>query len=147
MTGAFNLQMPMANGQFVPSSKEPTTKTSIFRVINFLTPVLSQPKHPNTLTRTMTRPQPGEYAPYFDRYIALTRGADAIQNLEDSALDLYEVLAELDDEKGEFAYARDKWSIVQMIRHLIDTDMVFTYRALYFCRNQGGELAGYDHEA
>lgn len=93
----------------------------------------------------MTRPQHGEYAPYFDRYIYMTRGADVIQNLEDSTLDLVELLKGLPEEKHAYAYAPGKWSIVQMLRHIIDTDLVFTYRALSLLRNKGGELPGFDH--
>ena len=93
----------------------------------------------------MTRPQPGEYAPYFDRYISLTRGADIIQNLEDSTLDLSELIENLPAEKHNYAYAPGKWSIAQMLRHIVDTDLVFTYRALNMLRNEGGELAGFDH--
>jgi hypothetical protein len=93
----------------------------------------------------MKRPAPGEYAPYFDRYISLTRGADVIQNLEDSTLDLTDLLIDVPLDKQDYAYAPGKWSINQMLRHIIDTDLVFTYRALNLLRNEGGQLPGFDH--
>ena len=93
----------------------------------------------------MTRPQSGEYAPYFDRYISLTRGTDAVQNIEDSTIDITRLLEDLPEEKHNYAYAEGKWSIAQMLRHLIDSDLVFTYRALSIMRNEGGDLPGFDH--
>ena len=93
----------------------------------------------------MRRPVEGEFAPYFEHYISLTRGANILQNLEDSTLDLVELLVELPEEKYNYAYEDGKWTILQMLRHVIDVDMVFTYRALNLLRNEGGALPGFDH--
>lgn len=95
----------------------------------------------------MRRPVAGEYAPYFEGYINLTQGTDILQQLEDSSLELLATLENLPQEKGDYRYAASKWTIAQMIRHLIDTDQVFLYRALSLVRNKGGELSGFDQDA
>ena len=95
----------------------------------------------------MKRPEPGEYAPYFDAYISRTRGANFLQNLRDSADDLVHFLENLPAEKWSYAYEEGKWTINQMVQHLIDCDLVFTYRALWLARTGGDTLSGFDHDA
>ena len=93
----------------------------------------------------MRRPEAGEYPSFFESYISLTRGVDPIQNIEDSTLDIVDLLQDLPPEKHHYAYAEGKWGITQMLRHLMDADQVFMYRALYILRYKGGELSGFDH--
>lgn len=95
----------------------------------------------------MRRPQPGEYGDFYQSYIERTRGADFLQNLEDSGSMLLEFLKELPEDKRHYAYAPGKWTVIQMLRHIIDTDLVFTYRALWLARTGSAELEGYDHNA
>ncbi len=95
----------------------------------------------------MKRPEPPEYPEYFKHYISLTRGVNALQNLEDSTLDLVNLFEGIPADKHHYRYEPSKWSIAQMIRHLIDADLVFTYRALQIARNPGVKLAGFDHES
>lgn len=92
----------------------------------------------------MRRPEPGEYAPYYEGYIDRTRGANHLQNLRDSADDLVHFLENLPDEKWDYSYATGKWAISQMLQHIIDCDMVFIYRALWIARTGGGTLPGFD---
>ena len=54
------------------------------------------------------------------------------------------VLAEISEEKGLFRYAEGKWSIKELVGHLIDTERVMAYRALRFARNDRTELAGFE---
>lgn len=93
----------------------------------------------------MRRPEQGEYGDFYKGYIDRTRGADFLQNLEDSGSMLLDLLEDLPHEKQHYAYAEGKWSVAQMLRHIIDTDLVFTYRALWLARTGGGNLQGYDH--
>ncbi len=93
----------------------------------------------------MRRPQKGEYGDFYQHYIDHTRGADHLLNLEDSSDMLLEILEELPPEKYDVAYAPGKWTIRQLLQHLVDTDQVFSYRALWLVRSGGGSLPGYDH--
>ena len=89
-----------------------------------------------------------EYAPYFERYMQLTvlKDKTIIQNLE-SAQDEFEcVLRNLPDNKHSYSYAAGKWTLKELIQHVIDTERVFCYRALSFARNDQTALPGFDQD-
>ena len=92
----------------------------------------------------MRRPEPGEHHPYYDNYIDLTRGANLLQNLQDSGDRLVNLCHELGNDKANYSYAPGKWTVKQMLRHIIDADMVFIYRAVTIARNDRTNLPGFD---
>ncbi len=92
----------------------------------------------------MRRPQEGEYGAFYKGYIDLTRGADALQNMEDSADMLLEFLENLPVDRRNYSYAEGKWTIHQMFQHIVDCDMVFSYRALWMARGGEPTLAGFE---
>jgi len=95
----------------------------------------------------MKRPQPGEYGEYYQAYIELTRGVDYLQNLQDSGDQLIAYMQSLDNSKWDYTYAKDKWTVKQVIQHLIDCDVVFLYRALTVVRGDTEtSLPGFDQE-
>jgi hypothetical protein len=83
---------------------------------------------------------------YFSRYINLVPDVDLAEALEAS---LEAVLA-LDvaalEEKGSYAYAPGKWTVKDLLQHIIDTERVFTYRALMFGRNDKQIIPGMDQD-
>ena len=85
--------------------------------------------------------------PYFDRYIALSTSTDIEETLVDSHNHFVQLIQSLSDEQMNFAYQEDKWTIKDIVQHLIDTERIFVYRALRFARNDKTELPGYDHES
>lgn len=94
----------------------------------------------------MRRPRPGEYGDFYQSYIDRTRGADFLQNLEDSGSQMIRLFQDLPTHLRDYAYAKGKWSIARILRHLIDTDAVFYGRALWLARGEGADLPGFDHE-
>lgn len=94
----------------------------------------------------MRRPEDTDYAPWYGRYLALTRGADHLQLLEDSADQLLDLLDGLQPDQYDYSYASGKWTIRQMFQHIVDTDQVFTTRALFLMRSDQPTLPGYQHE-
>ena len=83
---------------------------------------------------------------YFDRYIALADDVEmmdalniSLQELEDAPLDKWKAL-------GNRAYAEGKWSVKDMLQHIIDTERVFVYRATSFARQDPQKMLGYDEE-
>ena len=92
----------------------------------------------------MPRPNPTEYAPFYQPYIEKVSGDD-----------LHEVLARysraslafwqgLPEDKGNYAYAPGKWTIKQLLNHLCDAERIFAYRALRIARGDETPLAGFD---
>jgi uncharacterized damage-inducible protein DinB len=98
--------------------------------------------------RDVGRPAPDEYLsdepPYHD---LLPLDGSVLDQLEAGYLALRELLLPLSEELLHYRYAPDKWDIRETVVHLLDTERVFTYRALRFARNDQAVLKGYDHLA
>lgn len=88
-----------------------------------------------------------EYAPYFEHYLLLVDQEKCIlKNLIDSQKNFDATLRNLEASKHNFAYAKGKWTIKELVQHTIDTERVFTYRALCFARNDKTNLPGFDQD-
>ena len=94
----------------------------------------------------MDRPMPNEYPEYYDRYVQLVPEGDIFEILEQQAANLVELLATVDEAKANYRYAPEKWSIKEVIGHLMDVERVFCYRALRFSRNDAEPLPGFDQD-
>lgn len=92
----------------------------------------------------ISRPEKDEYARYYDGYVSLVEGEDVISALKKQMAETKELLAAISEEKAGFRYAEDKWSIKQLLGHLIDTERVFAYRALRISRADRTPLAGFE---
>lgn len=92
------------------------------------------------------RPEPDEYGAYFSRYINLVEGDDVLQVLNSGLEKCIKFWASISEEKAQFRYAEDKWSIKELLQHLIDTERVFCYRAVSIARGESADLLGYDHD-
>jgi uncharacterized damage-inducible protein DinB len=93
---------------------------------------------------TAVRPQSNEYAPYYDRYISLIAEPNALEALERQLAEMMPVLRSITEAQGDHRYAAGKWSIRQVIGHLIDAERVFAYRALRFSRGDRTPLPGFE---
>ncbi|SHM72300.1 DinB family protein [Polaribacter sp. KT 15] len=89
-----------------------------------------------------------EYAPYFEQYMQLVsvKEMSIIDNLEASQKEFHNLLDNLPVEKHNYAYDEGKWTLKELIQHVIDTERVFCYRALCFARNDKTELPGFDQD-
>jgi hypothetical protein len=97
-------------------------------------------------TFTVGRPQPGEYAPYYDRYISLVQGDDILNTLDQQRRETMLLLSCRDEEDGNFRYAPDKWSAKEVLGHVCDTERVFAYRALRISRADPTPLEGFEQD-
>lgn len=95
----------------------------------------------------LARPEAGEYNAHYARYIALVPDGDIVETLAREIRTTADLLAAVPAEKEEFRYAPGKWSLREVVGHLMDTERLFAFRALWFARGGGGELAGMDQEA
>jgi uncharacterized damage-inducible protein DinB len=95
---------------------------------------------------TVPRPQPGEYAPYYDRYIASVKGDDILTTLDLQRRETMLLLSGRDEEDGDFRYAPGKWSAKEVLGHVCDTERIFAYRALRFSRADATPLSGFEQD-
>jgi uncharacterized damage-inducible protein DinB len=94
----------------------------------------------------LKRPAAGEYNEYYARYIGLVPDGDIVETLEREMETTQALLASVPPEREEYRYAPGKWSLREVVGHLIDTERLFAFRALCFAREGGGELPGMDQE-
>ena len=93
-----------------------------------------------------TKPAPTEHAPEYSTYLSLVPDGDIIQTLEQQIENSLSVLQNIPSDKANFRYAPDKWSVKELLGHLIDSERIFSYRALSFARNDQTSLPGYDQD-
>src|SRR5690348_11292714 len=98
-------------------------------------------------TVTVPRPEPSEYAPYYERYISKVPPGDLVKLLEDQRRETQRLLAGVSDETAMHRYAPGKWSVKEVVGHVTDTERVFCYRALRFARADDQPLEGFDEKA
>jgi hypothetical protein len=91
-----------------------------------------------------TRPTDTEYAPHFSRYVAHVPEADVLSVLENQAVQLSQLTSQITADRETFRYAPEKWSIREVIGHLIDTERVFGYRAFCISRGERVSLPAFD---
>jgi hypothetical protein len=94
----------------------------------------------------MNRPQENEYAqsPYTSRYIHLVEGHDVIGQLRKGMNEVTVLFTSLTSEQLHYRYAPAKWSLLELLRHMIDTERVMSYRALCIARGEKQALPGFD---
>lgn len=89
-----------------------------------------------------TRPTATEHAEYYGRYVDLVPPGDILATLERQMHESQDFLAEIGEEASRYRYARGKWSVKQVVGHVVDVERVFAYRALRFARGDGTPLPG-----
>lgn len=89
--------------------------------------------------------QPNEYAPYQESYIKLVDTTySLIEELEISIHNFIHFVREIPMDKYDYRYAEGKWTIKDIIQHLIDSERIFAYRALRFSRRDETALPGFE---
>lgn len=96
--------------------------------------------------REPTRPQPGEYAPYYATYVSKVGLEPLLEQLEANGQATVALLSGLDPARVNHAYAPGKWTLGQLVGHMSDTERVFAYRLLHAARGGSGALPGMDQE-
>lgn len=96
---------------------------------------------------TLTRPTPDEYESFYASYIALVPDGDVLASLKRQAKDTVKFLSVISEKKAAFRYAPDKWSIKGLVGHVVDSERVFSYRALSIGRSDPAPLPGFDEKA
>ena len=96
--------------------------------------------------KNIDRPQNEEYASYFHLYINLVPEKSIIETLVNQLKEAISLYNGLDNSKIDYRYASRKWSIKEVIIHILDTERIFNYRALRIARKDKTPLAGFEQD-
>lgn len=94
----------------------------------------------------MLKPETAEFDPYYDKYISLVTEPDLLKVLEGQPDELDSLLGSLDEERGRYAYAEGKWTIKEVMSHLIDGERIFAYRILRISRGDKTPIEGFEQD-
>ncbi len=92
----------------------------------------------------MSRPQPGEYNSFFERYINQTKEQNAHALLEELTPVLESFYTNLPESKADYAYAPGKWTLKEVLQHVTDTERIFSYRLLRIARKDATPLPSFE---
>jgi hypothetical protein len=94
----------------------------------------------------LTRPRPEEHADYYGRYIALVPDGEIVETLRDQLGETLALMQGAGPEQETYRYADGKWSLREVVGHLMDTERMLAFRALAMARARGVELPGMDQD-
>jgi hypothetical protein len=90
------------------------------------------------------RPDSSQYPAFYETYISLVQTDDPVAQLETQLEDTLALLRGVNEAQAMQGYALEKWNLKQVLGHMIDTERVFAYRALWFARGNETPLPGFD---
>lgn len=92
----------------------------------------------------MTRPDLSAVPPFYRKYVEHVKDLDVIEAMRLSSKLTLDLVRAIPEEKGEFRYQPEKWSIKELLCHMMDAERIFAYRALTFARNDKTPLPGFE---
>lgn len=97
--------------------------------------------------KRIEKPGEGEYAPYAIMYIGLLPDDGLVlKYLEENAEATKEFILSLPEERHTYRYAEGKWTVKEILAHIVDDERIYAYRALRFARNDKTELPGFEQD-
>ena len=93
-----------------------------------------------------TRPADDEYLPYYTRYIERVPDGDVLSTLSQQISETIALLRGLPESVATYRYAPDKWSVNELVGHLIDSERIFGNRALRFARGDATPVPGFEQD-
>ena len=94
----------------------------------------------------MQRPDANEYHPNYQKYFDLIPNGDYMDMLEQNTIETVEFFETIPPQKHDYRYAQRKWTIKEVLMHIIDTERVFAYRALAAARGDAAPVYRMDEE-
>jgi len=95
----------------------------------------------------MPKPSPTTYFPYFKNYVDQVPEEDLAVAIKNQAPVLEKFLRSIPEEKAGYAYDTGKWTLREVLQHLIDAERIFNYRALCIARGEKVSLPGFDENS
>lgn len=96
--------------------------------------------------QAMTRPDRSEHEAYYGRYIDLVPDGDVLDHLENQGTVMAGLLSSLPETSGDYRYAPGKWSLKEVLGHVMDAERVFAFRGLVFSRNDAALFPGMEQD-
>ncbi len=94
----------------------------------------------------MKRPNKGDYPEYFETYFQNINDENPIELMESQRIEMLNLLSTLNETEANHSYAEGKWSIKEVLGHLIDSERVFCYRAVTIARGETQSLPGFEQD-
>lgn len=94
----------------------------------------------------MSKPLTSSYANYFQQYVNQVSEENLLIAFENQQPVMQAFLMAISEEKSTHKYAPNKWTIKEILQHLIDTERIFAYRALCFARKETTPLPGFEED-
>jgi len=95
---------------------------------------------------TQRRPQSNDYAPFYGKYVMLVPDGNFLEILETQPREMKQMLEPLTDAQADFRYAPGKWSIKEILGHVIDAERIFAVRILRIARSDQTPLPGFEQD-
>ncbi|MBD0377807.1 MAG: DinB family protein [Flavisolibacter sp.] len=92
----------------------------------------------------MAKPDLQQVPPFYHNYINLVKSDSLREAFKTHLLSLTSLLNNIPEERWGYRYAADKWSIKEVVQHIIDAERIFNYRALCIARKESASLPGFD---
>lgn len=92
----------------------------------------------------MPQPVLANIPEFYHKYVQLVDEENITDALTNNAAKALAIFQSIEDEKWSYRYAEGKWSIKEMVQHMIDTERIFGYRALCIARGESQSLPGFD---
>jgi uncharacterized damage-inducible protein DinB len=97
--------------------------------------------------RIIEKPGEGEFPPYAIMYIKLLPDDGLLlKHLAENFTNVKQFILSLPEDKLTYKYAKNKWTIKEILVHIIDDERIYTYRAMCFARNEKTELPGFEQD-
>jgi hypothetical protein len=94
----------------------------------------------------MPRPDLSKVPEFYHNYISKVSGSDLLNAFQDSTPHFISFLQSIPASKYDYKYAENKWTLKELLQHVIDTERIFCYRALCFARKDQTPLPGFDED-
>jgi hypothetical protein len=100
-----------------------------------------------TMSQTaIARPDASEYPPYYERYVSRVPESDLLAALAADRSATLDLLRSVPESRADDRYEPGKWSIREVVQHVLDAERVFGFRAFWFARNPGTSLPGFEQD-
>jgi len=94
----------------------------------------------------MDRPDASEFAPYYNTYVSLIENKDVLDVLDAQPQKIRSLIGKIPEERGNFAYSEGKWTIKELLSHVIDGERIFAYRVLRISRGDQTPIEGFEQD-